>query len=494
MTETSGLGKLLMHLKNYSLGSILVTGAGLISFPIFTRLLSTDEYGLLSLIAVTITFLVAIGKLGLQNPIVRFYSDAESEKDGWNLDKFYATVVYGMLGIGTIATLIWLLVVYVSPDSWWNDPRLKVLFTVTAILVIVRIMESAFANIFRARQLSKRLVIYRVIRKYSILTGIVITLYFISRDLIGLYVATIIVELSAVLILSALVLRNVKLSIKEFSPALLKQMLIFGIPLVGYELAWTLLNIGDRYLIQAYLGASELGVYAAAYSLCDYVRIIVIMSLYQALPPIYIRMWNKKGEAATRAFVEKSLYFYILIGFPVIAGLSVVGPGLLTLLASEKYSSGAVIIPYVIAGMVINGSVAFFSAGLYIHKKGKILMLLTLLSAVVNVILNIILIPEYGITGAAIATLVSYVLLATSNKMVSSKILNIKIPWIPVFKFGFSAILMYIAIIQIVTSSPFFTLILQIFLGGIIYAVAVFSVDTQIRNIARDYLYKFRNR
>ena len=94
MTETSGLGKLLMHLKNYSLGSILVTGAGLISFPIFTRLLSTDEYGLLSLIAVTITFLVAIGKLGLQNPIVRFYSDAESEKDGWNLDKFYATVVY----------------------------------------------------------------------------------------------------------------------------------------------------------------------------------------------------------------------------------------------------------------------------------------------------------------------------------------------------------------------------------------------------------------
>lgn len=494
MKEGSGLSKLLMHLKNYSLGSVLVTGAGFISFPIFTRLLSTDEYGLLSLIAVTLTFLVAVGKLGLQNPIVRFYSDAESKKDGWSLDNFYATVIYGMLGIGTIATLIWLLIVYVSPESWWNDPRLKALFTLTAILVIVRIMESAFANIFRARQLSKKLVTYRVIRKYSILTAIVITLFFISRDLTGLYTATILVEFIAVVMLSVLVLKNVKLSINEFNPARLKLMLIFGIPLVGHELAWTLLNIGDRYLIQAYLGASQLGVYAAAYSLSDYVRIIVIMSLYQALPPIYIRMWNEKGEAATRAFVEKSLYFYILVGFPVIAGLSVVGPELLTLLASEKYSSGAVIIPYVITGMVINGSVAFFSAGLYIHKKGKILMLLTVLSAGVNVILNVILIPEYGITGAAIATLVSYVLLATSNKMVSSKIFNINIPWVPIFKFGFSALLMYLAIIQIVTSSPLLTLVLQMVLGGIIYAIAVFAIDVQIRNITKDYFYKIRNR
>ncbi len=494
MKEGSGLNKLFMHIKNYSLGSILVTGAGFISFPIFTRLLSTDEYGLLSLVAVTLTFLVAVGKLGLQNPIVRFYSDAESGKDGIDLKKFYATVVYGMLGIGTIATLIWLFIVYVSPDSWWNDPRLKALFTITAILVIIRIMESAFANIFRARQLSKKLVTYRVIRKYSILTGVVITLYFISRDLIGLYSATIVVELAAVITLSVLVLKNVKLSIKEFSPALLKKMLIFGIPLVGYELAWTLLNIGDRYLIQVYLGASQLGVYAAAYSLCDYVRIIVIMSLYQALPPIYIRMWNEKGEAATRAFVEKSLFFYILVGFPVIAGLSVVGPGLLTLLASEKYSSGAVIIPYVITGMVINGSVAFFSAGLYIHKKGKILMLITMVTAAVNVALNVVLIPEYGITGAAIATLISYVLLATANKMVSSKILNIEIPWIPIFKFGFSAFLMYAAITQIVTSSPLLTLLLQMVLGGIIYAISVFAIDAQIRNITKDYFYKIRNR
>jgi len=487
----SSLANLLQHVTNYSFGSILVTAAGFISFPILTRLLTTGEYGLLSLIAVTLSLLVAIGKLGLQNPIIRFYSDARNNKGKWNIENFYSTVVFGMLGIGAAATILWILLVFLAPESWWNDQRLKALFIITAVLVIVRIMESAFANILRARQKSKLLVTYRVVRKYAILLAVVTTLYFLLRNLTGLYIATIFGETIAVLILAVIVLRNIKLNPTSFSPDLLKHMLLFGIPLVGNELAWILLNIGDRYLIQGYLGATELGAYAAAYNVSDYIRIALIMSLYQALPPIYIRMWNEKGEEETRKFIEKSLHFYILVGFPVIAGLSITGHGLLTILATEKFSSGSVIIPYVIAGMVINGSVAFFSAGLYIHKKGNILMLLTLLSATVNVILNIILIPRYGIEGAAIATLASFMLLATSNKVVSSNIFNINIPWVSIIKFGSASIFMYVVLSQLKTGNLLGTLVLQVITGTILYALTVLAIDSHARNIAKDYIRKF---
>ncbi len=490
MKSGNKLKKLLVHVSNYSIGSLLVTLAGFISFPILTRLLSQGDYGLLSLIGATLTLLVAIGKSGLQNPIIRFYSDAESKKDGWNLNGYYSTIIYGMLIFGVVITLVWFLIIYSIPATFWNDEKLRFLFMVTSLLVLIRVMDSAFSNIFRARQKSRLLSTYRVFRRYATLILVIVTIFYISNSLLGLYIATIIVEFIAVIILGYILLKNRKLLVKSFSPFLLKQMLIFGIPLVGHELAWVLHNTGDRYLIQWMLGSEPLGAYAAAYNLSDYVRVIVIMSLYQALPPLYLKIWADEGEAATRKFIEKSLHFYILVALPIIAGLSVVGPTLLTILATDKFSSGAVIIPYVIAGMVINGSAVMFGAGLYIHKQTKILMVLMLISAVFNVLLNLILIPRYGIEGAAIATLISYTGFAISNKIVSSRKFHISIPWLTVSKFSFVSVLMYFMLTQISLINPVVTLLIQIIVGILFYSIMALILDKTAKDIAKKFISK----
>ncbi len=486
------LKKLLVHVSNYSIGSLLVTFAGFISFPILTRLLSQADYGLLSLVGATLTLLVALGKLGLQNPIIRFYSDAESNRDGWNLDKYYSTIILGMVVIGVVITVAWLVLVYFVSDNILGDEQLRFLFILTSALVLIRVMDSAFSNIYRAKQKSKLLSTYRVYRRYATLLLVVITLFYISNSLFGLYIATIFVELISVFILGFMLLKHQSITTNSFSPFLLKQMLIFGIPLVGHELAWVLHNTGDRYLIQWMMGSEQLGSYAAAYNLSDYVRVIVIMSLYQALPPIYLKIWSDEGEKATRHFIEKSLHFYIMVALPIVAGVSVVGPTLLTILATEKFSSGAVIIPYVIAGMVINGSAVMFGAGLYIHKQTKILMVLMLVSAVFNVLLNMVLIPRYGIEGAAIATLISYTGFAISNKIVSSRKFYIAIPWVTVIKFGLVSIIMYLLLIQIDIYNSFITLMMQIFSGAIFYAIMAIFLDATARDIARKTLSKMR--
>ncbi|VAW92013.1 hypothetical protein MNBD_GAMMA22-2536 [hydrothermal vent metagenome] len=491
MKSSNKLKKLLIHVSNYSLGSLLVTLAGFISFPILTRLLSQGDYGLLSLIGATLTLLVAIGKSGLQNPIIRFYSDAESEKDGWNLSQYYSTVIYGMLAFGVVITFVWFVVVYFISKDFWNDEQLRLLFMITSLLVLIRVMDSAFSNIFRARQKSKLLSTYRVFRRYATLIFVVTTVFYISNSLLGLYIATIIVEFIAVIILGFMLLKNRKLMLNSFSPFLLKQMLIFGIPLVGHELAWVLHNTGDRYLIQWMLGSEPLGAYAAAYNLSDYVRIIVIMSLYQALPPLYLKIWADEGEAATRQFIEKSLHYYILVALPIIAGLSVVGPTLLTILATDKFASGAVVIPYVIAGMVINGSAVMFGAGLYIHKQTKILMVLMLVSAIFNILLNLILIPRYGIEGAAIATLISYTGFAISNKIVSSRKFHISIPWITVSKFSIVSVIMYFILIQINVVNPVLTLLIQVITGIIFYSIMALLLDQTAKDIAKKFISKY---
>jgi len=491
MKTSDKLKKLLIHVSNYSIGSLLVTLAGFISFPILTRLLSQADYGLLSLVGVTLTLLVALGKLGLQNPIIRFYSDAESNSDGWDLKKYYSTIIFSMLVIGLLITIFWALFVYVAPASMWNDDKLRFLFMVTSLLVLIRVMDSAFSNIFRARQKSRLLSTYRVIRRYTTLIFVIVTIFYISNSLLGLYLATILVELFSVVYLGYLLLKkNQFISLNSYSPLLLKQMLIFGIPLVGHELAWVLHNTGDRYLIQWFMGAESLGAYAAAYNLSDYVRIIVIMSLYQALPPIYLKIWAKEGEAATRQFIEKSLHFYVMVALPVVAGISIVGPTLLTILATDKFSAGAVIIPYVIAGMVVNGGAVMFGAGLYIHKQTKILMVLMLVSAIFNIILNIFLIPKFGLEGAAIATLISYTGFAISNKIVSSRKFHIAIPWNAVLKFGLASIAMYFLLDQIAFSNSILNLLVQICVGAIFYSSIVIIFDETAKNIARNLISK----
>lgn len=486
------LKKLFIHISNYSLSGLAVTLAGFISFPLLTRLLTSEEYGLLSLIGATLTILVAVGKLGMQHSAVRFYSQAKCSSEQWSLPHYYTTVIVGMGSTGLIITLVWLIISHFTPMAWWNDHRLHTLFMITSILILLRVVDSTFTNILRAQERSGILGIYAVVKRYGTLALILGTLFFISKNIEGLYYATIVAEIFALLGLSVIALRSLELNFGTFSLPLLKAMLWFGIPMIGYEVASIILSIGDRYVIQFFLGSELLGAYSAAYNLCEYVQGILIASLATAALPMYLRIWEESGEQATKDFINQSLHYYMLIGLPVVGGLCAVGPDLLTLLASEKYIAGASIIPYVISGMIIDGAMMLFGAGLYIRKQSLVMMLLVATAAVVNILFNIILVPVYGIQGAAMATLVSFLGLAIMTSTVASKVLRISFPWASAAKFSMLSLCMYLVLYQIEVSDMLTSLILEVCVGALLYTLLVTLFDTQARHVARGALARLK--
>lgn len=486
------LKRLFIHISNYSLSGLAVTLAGFISFPLLTRLLTPEEYGLLSLIAATLTVLVAIGKLGMQHSAVRFYSQAKSNSAQWGLPHYYTTMIVGMGSTGLIITLIWLFISYVIPVTWWNDHRLHVLFMLTSILILLRVFDSTFSNILRAQERSGILSIYAVVKRYVTLAMILGTLFFINKNIEGLYHATIVAELFALMGLSLIMLRSLELSFANFSLPLLKAMLWFGIPMIGYEVAAIILSVGDRYVIQFFLGSEQLGAYSAAYNLCEYVQGIIIASLATAALPMYLRIWEESGEQATIDFINQSLHYYMLVGLPVVGGLCAVGSDLLTLLASEKYITGASIIPYVISGMIIDGAMILFGAGLYIRKQSLVMMLLVAAAAAVNIILNIILVPVYGIQGAAMATLVSFLVLALLTSTTASKVLRISFPWTSAAKFSVFSLCMYLVLDQIKANDQLSSLIIEVCVGALFYTLLVALFDTQARQVARGALARLK--
>jgi O-antigen/teichoic acid export membrane protein len=487
------LNKLLIHTSNYSIAALLTTIASFVSFPIITRVLSVEEYGLLSLVNASLTLLVAVGKGGLQHSVLRLYSDIKTSSEKWNLNQYYSTVILGILGLSIIVAVVLILVALVVPNHWWNNDKLSSLYILASVLIVLRATDSALINILRAQERSGSISVFSVVGRYGNVLFVVVTLLYFSSDIVGFFVATI---ASGAIVLAAMavyVLKPVQIAPRFFSTSLLKAMVFFGIPMVGYEMAGILLNLGDRYLIQWIRGAEDVGIYSAVYNLSEYVSKIIISSLSTAVLPMYLRIWVEQGQEATSRFILNSLHYYLLITLPIIAGVSTTGPELVTLLASEKYATGASIIPYLISGMVIDGATVMFAAGLFISKRSMSLMYIVAASAVVNVILNSLLIPSYGVTGAAIATLLSYLVLAIWSYAVTSKTLVIPFPWITLVKFGLIALSMYFVVNHIHSKNLMLTLVLQISVGMLFYGTAVFLVDMRSRDAVLSLVPRLRS-
>ena len=145
--------------------------------------------------------------------------------------------------------------------------------------------------------------------------------------------------------------------------------------------------------------------------------------------PLYMQMWTQKGAEETAAFIAKSLRTYVLIGAPVVAGIAAVGPALLTSLASDKYAAAGPLLAWIIAGMVVDGMNAMVGAGLFIHRKTRAIMIIVICCALLNVGLNLVLIPVMGIMGSAVATLASYSGSCWRWDSPGRRLLRVPLPW-----------------------------------------------------------------
>ena len=474
------LGRLAVHATNYSIVSVLVTIAGLISFPILTRLMSVDDYGLMSLVALLLSLVIAIGKLGLQHAVLRFYSEVQAGKRA-DMPTFVATAVLGMGLIGLLVTTAWAVATQLVPRSWWSDTRIPALLLLTSVLVLVRVVDSAWVNQLRAQERSAALAVYSVARRYAVLGATLITLFFISRSLWGFYVAIIVIETLSLFALGVVMLRADPIYPSRFSPQLLRAMMAFGAPMIGTELSSVLLAMGDRYVIQLYLGAEPLGVYAAAYNLCDYIKGILFVSLTAAALPMVLRTWEEHGADHTRQFLMKFFRIYFLVAFPAVAGIAAVSEELLSVLASPRYREGAVVMPIIIAAMALEALVVTAGAGLYIMKRTRTILALIAAAAVLSVGLNVLLVPRIGIEGAALALLTGWAALAIGSFACGARYLVLAVPWHAAAKFGTLALVMYGVVHTIELQEDAATLLARVILGIIIYVAGVLLVDRAAR-------------
>jgi O-antigen/teichoic acid export membrane protein len=204
----------------------------------------------------------------------------------------------------------------------------------------------------------------------------------------------------------------------------------YGIPLSLTVALATLIYSSDRYLIAFFLGADAAGLYSVAVDFATQTLMLLMMAIHLAIFPLAVRAWENEGHAAVREQMPLNASLLLAVGVPCVVGLAVIGPGVADCFLGASFRTGVVqIIPMVALGGFLAGLKAYhFDAPFQFAHRTSEQVWIVLAVAIVNIVLNLVAIPAYGIAGAAVASVLAYVISISLAVSVGRRHFNLPFP------------------------------------------------------------------
>jgi O-antigen/teichoic acid export membrane protein len=452
---------------------------GLISFPILTRLLTTEEYGIIGLVSSTMFFVVAIAKGGLADGLTRLYKEYSETTE--KLTVFSSTVVIRGLILSVITVLLYVTAFPLINNYLSIKDGYVIYFMIMAVYLFIRPLNIIVFGILRV---TGRTIFFNVINLIGRIISIGLSIFlfiYLIKQFYSYFLGIIIAELIVSIVLFYWFFSNYKVNIRMISGKLATELSKFGLPLLITELSYLLLSYADRYMIVAYKGEGDLGLYSVGYNMASYISDIIMFSLSYAVIPIYVGIYHEEGKEKTEEFLKRCLHYLLIAIIPMFFGYLAVSDDLFVTLASKKYAAASVFSPIILLGSLFLGMNNIFNAGLYLKKKTKTILTIMLSAVIINIILNFYLLPEYGIIGAAWATLVACAFASVLTIFLSYRYIIIRIDIRNILYYIILSGIMYLAVRQIEATVVWINLILKIITGMFIIASGILFKEKEIR-------------
>ncbi len=474
----SQIRKLFVHSSHYLAGQAFLMAAGFVSFPIFTRIFSVSDYGIFCLINSSIFIIQTFVAHGTNHSIVRFYPEYKHSN---KINILHSTIVLLGVPLALALTGFILVIIRYLPDHLYNQYA-RSLFYVVTIIIFVKTFNSLFITVLRADQRTKFYNIVIILNRYGNIVFSLVFILFVIKDLSGFYIGQLLSELILATVLLHNFLAKYNLRLKYISLEVFRSSLQFGLPLTSSQVLHVLLSYADRYLIQFYIGSGPLGLYSAGYNLSTYLTDFVKLPINKAIDPILLSICTSEGYQKAKQFLTKALTYYLLLVLPVAFGFIAIRRDFISMLATPKFAEASSIIPYVITANMLYALQAVLNAGIIVYKKTNILFMLRLLGLLFNIILNIFFIPRYGIVGAALATLISYIVYTFCITIYSFRLLPFPVEYRRIALYFLLSVLMFLVVHYTPLMSTFLGLTIKIILGASFYCTCVLTFDTELRS------------
>jgi O-antigen/teichoic acid export membrane protein len=265
-----------------------------------------------------------------------------------------------------------------------------------------------------------------------------------------------------------------------YTPELTQKLLIYGTPLAASFFLDEIANLSDRYMLAWLVAEAEAGKYSVGYDLAGNTIMMIMNAINLAAYPMIVKLLDTKGKEAALEYFNTYVILLLSISIPAVVGLSLVGPGLASLVIGEEYQEAVILIlPWVASAIFFMGLGAF-----YLHlpfqlgnKNGGIFKI-GIYTAIINLALNFWLIPSMGMLGAAIATLVSFAMSSALGVYFSRKVFPLPFPAKEILKIIIAAAFMGICLWLVKDQRGWLWLCAQMFIGLSSYGLATYLLNT----------------
>ena len=405
----------------YGISTMVGRFLNFILVPLYTNIFLPADYGIIQLIYAYTAILNIIFIYGLDSAYLKFasFKDIGDEKD--NFSTPYISIF--------LTSLLISFLIVINAEAIGVSLRIPSEYSYLIYLAAAILFLDANVVIpFLKLRLDRRAKIFSLFRVINIVTNIILNVYLIlilHWGIEAIIISNLVASAVSLLLVSVTILKNFKF---KFHSALFKRMLKFGLPFLPAGFAVMLVQVIDVPILEKLTDLKTVGIYKANYKLGIFMMLFVNMFQF-AWQPFFLQ--NAKESNAKEMF-SKILTYFTLVGSIILVVLSLFITDLAQLkiagffLIGPEYWAGLQIVPIVLLAYLINGMYSVFAAGIYIEEKSIYVPFITGTGALVNVIVNFLLIPVLGITGAALATLASYFVMALGYYYVTQKFFKVK--------------------------------------------------------------------
>lgn len=457
---------ILRHTLLYTAVKFLPALASVIALMVFTRLMTPGQFGEYSLTVTVAATLVAILANFLVIGLGRFEPAAFSENEK---EVLHSTVLATALVIsGGVACLIYLLGIFnFLPDISIHYLYLVVIFHASLFMTLSQ-------KLINANLLPKRYGLSMALKNIILLVLGVASLKY------GFGVQAVLISVAISYLLACLPALGLwkKTILKCFSIETLKTLWSYGAPLTLLYLFVMIISFSDRIFIDVMLGSSHVGLYSAAYDLTQYTIGLVASIIHLSAFPIILKAYEENGTESARFLLASSFKILLLIMIPVTFGFVTLREEIATMFLGDAYSSAALtLIPLLAISVLVSTLKSYhFDYTFQLTKNTLFQTVPPLIAAIINCILNYFFIKELGLEGAALSTLLSFLVYLFITIFLSRRIFNLpNYSWIFIGKVLSISFVVFLFISILNFGAPVsIELLLKILTGSVMYFVGIY--------------------
>lgn len=403
--------------KNTLLFTISSFGTRIIQFllvPLYTYVLTTEEYGTIDVLYTTISLMVPLLTLNIQDAVLRFCLDKEYEPE--NIISTSVRLLAFSSFIFAAGTL------FIKGVGWVSLGWEYICFLILSF--IFNAFQNSFSMYLKAIDRVSVIVISGLL---TTLLTCGLNLFFLLYCKLGVngYLYAHLISAFTGLIYCLIFGEIYKNIGAAASKKILKSMLVYSSPLIVNSLAWWLNDASDRYILIYFCGTAVNGIYAISYKIPTILSTIQSV-FYNAWSVSAIKEFNKNDEDG---FVGNIYSLYSCVSIIACSCLLLLNPLLAKILYAKDFFEAWKYVPALLVGVIFNGLSLFEGCLFTAVKRTKDVSKTTIIGAIANFVLNIILIPNIGAYGAATATLIGYMVVWIVRTVMLKDIIHMRVNW-----------------------------------------------------------------